>query len=196
MRYFEDRHMAVDKSLLGFIFSLIEESKNPFDLPYSDPLLKKMMLSEVPPLGGQQVIKNYLELLLINLMRSESEKNNSTAVFLLREQYDEIISDKVIEYMKAHIDGVISVDDICTELHYNRSYIYRQFKKTTENSIMSYFVKMKINKAKELLRNTDMSISDISSKLSFDNPNYFSKVFKKNTGYSPLNYRKIKLKSS
>ena len=47
---------------------------------------------------------------------------------------------------------------------------------------MSYFVKMKINKAKELLRNTDMSISDISSKLSFDNPNYFSKVFKKNTG--------------
>ena len=67
MRYFEDRHMAVDKSLLGFIFSLIEESKKTFDLPYSDPLLKKMKLSEVPPLGGQQVFKNYLELLLIKL---------------------------------------------------------------------------------------------------------------------------------
>ena len=98
-------------------------------------------------------------------MRSESEKNNSTAVFLLREQYDEIINDKVIEYMKAHIDGVISVDDICTELHYNRSYIYRQFKKTTGNSIMSYFVKMKINKAKYYLSKTSLNSTEIADLL-------------------------------
>jgi hypothetical protein len=68
IRYFEDRHMPVDKSLLRFIFAIIDESKRTFDLPYSDPELKKMKLLESPALGGQQLIKNYLELLLINLL--------------------------------------------------------------------------------------------------------------------------------
>ena len=109
-----------------------------------------------------------------------------------REQYDEIISDMAIAYMKSHIEEKLSVNDICKELHYNRSYIYRQFKKTTGSTIMSYFVKMKIKRAKELLRDTDMPIASISDLLSFDNPNYFSKVFKKTVGYTPSSYRKIK----
>ena len=192
MRYFEDKHMLLDKSLLGFVFSIIEESKRTFELPYSDPTLKKMKLNESPALGGQQMIKNYLELLLISLMRSETEKDDSTAIFLMREQYDELISDMVIEYMKKRIFDNISVDEVCATLHYNRSYIYRQFKKTTGMSMMTYFMKMKISKAKELLRENKKSIAEISDLLSFDNPNYFSKAFKKSVGYTPSTYRKIK----
>ena len=138
------------------------------------------------------MIKNYLELLLISLMRTEVEKENATAVFLVREQYDELISDMVIEYMKKRICEKLSMEEVCKELHYNRSYIYRQFKKTTGTSVMSYFMKMKINKAKGLLRENDMSIVEISAYLSFDNPNYFSKAFKKAVGYTPSTYRKIK----
>ena len=192
IRYFEDRHMAVDKSLLRFIFAIIDESKRTFDLPYSDPELKKMKLLENPALGGQQLIKNYLELLLINLMRSETEKNSSEAVFLPQEQFDELISDRVIEYMKEHVDERLSVADICSILHYNKSYIFRQFKKTTGSSLMAYFVKMKVQKAKEMLRETDLSVATISDKLSFDSPNYFSKTFKKITGYTPSTYRKMR----
>ena len=192
MRYFEDKHMLLDKSLLGFVFSIIEESKRTFELPYSDPTLKKMKLNESPALGGQQMIKNYLELLLISLMRSETEKDDSTAIFLMREQYDELISDMVIEYMKKRIFDNISVDEVCATLHYNRSYIYRQFKKTTGMSMMTYFMKMKISKAKELLRENKKSIAEISDLLSFDNPNYISKAFKKSVGYTPSTYRKIK----
>ena len=192
IRYFENKYMALDKRLLGFIFAIIEESKRTFDLPHSDPNLKKMELNSNPPLGGHQVIKNYLELLLIELMRSEAEKKSSSAVFLMQDQYDEVISDMLIKYMNDHIEEKISIDDMCTDLHYNRSYIYRQFKKTTGSSIMSYFNQMKIRRAKEFLRDTKMSISDISEKLSFDDANYFSKVFKKHVGYTPSTYRKIK----
>ena len=192
MRYFEEKHMPLEKSLVGFVFSIIEESKRTFDLPYFDPSLKKMRLNESPALGGQQMIKNYLELLLISLMRAESEKENSTAVFLVREQYYELISDMVIDYLKKHVCDAVTVDDVCTELHYNRSYIYRQFKKTTGMSIMACFMKLKISKAKELLRESKKSIAEISYTLSFDNPNYFSKAFKRSVGYTPSTYRKIK----
>ena len=194
MRYFEDKHMPLDKSLVGFVFSIIEESKRTFELPYSDPSLKKMKMKDKPALGGQQIIKNYLELLLINLMRSESEKKGSTAVFLMRDQYDELISDLVIEYMKSRLYERITVEDVCSALHYNRSYIYRQFKKTTGMSMMTYFMNMKITKAKELLRENKKSIAEISDILSFDSPNYFSKAFKKAVGYTPSTYRKIKRK--
>jgi AraC-like DNA-binding protein/quercetin dioxygenase-like cupin family protein len=192
IRYFEDRRMVVDKSLLRFIFAIIEESKRTFDLPYSDPTLKKMKLLENPALGGQQLIKNYLELLLINLMRNDAEKNSSDAVFLPQEQFDELISDKVIEYMKEHIREKLLVSDICRVLHYNKSYIFRQFKKTTGSSLMAYFIKMKIQEAKQMLRESDLSVSSISETLSFDNPNYFSKTFKKHTGYTPSTYRKMR----
>jgi AraC-like DNA-binding protein len=192
IRFFEDRHMAVDKSLLRFVFAILEESRKTFDLPYSDPGLKKMKLLETPTLGGQQLIKNYLELLLINLMRRETESESSRAVFLPREQFDEMISDRTIEYMREHIGERLSVEDLCATLHYNKSYIFRQFKKTTGSSPMAYFTRLKIQKAKQLLREGELSVAAISDSLAFDNANYFSKAFKKYTGYTPMTYRKMR----
>ena len=195
MHYFEKRHMAVDKAFLRFIFAIIEESRLTFDLPYSDPEIRRMKLLDSPALGGQQLIKNYLELLLISLMRNEAEHGESHAVFLPREQFDERISDRVIKYMQEHITERLSVDDVCAELHYNKSYVFRQFKKTTGSSLMAYFTRLKIQKAKEMLRETDISVSSISDQLSFDTPNYFSKTFKRLTSYTPSTYRKMRRKA-
>ena len=190
--FFENRRMRVSKNLLNFIFSIIDESKKNFDLPYSDPELKKMKLLPSPTLGGQQLIKNYLELLLINLMRDETEKDTSGAIFLPREQFDERISGQVTAYMMEHINERLTVSDICEALHYNKSYVFKQFKKTANCSMMAYFTKLKIERAKQLLRETNLSISHISETLSFDNANYFSKTFKKITGYTPSTYRKMR----
>ena len=138
------------------------------------------------------MIKNYLELLLINLMRKETENESSEAVFLPQEQFDELISDRIIEYMREHITERLSVEDLCSTLHYNKSYIFRQFKKTTGSSPMVYFTGLKIQRAKQMLREGDLSVSAISDALAFDNANYFSKTFKKYTGYTPMTYRKMR----
>ena len=192
MRFFEDRKMTVNKSLLPLVFAIIAESKQTFNLPYSDPSLRKMNLRADAALGGEQVLKNYLELFLIDLMREESKRESSDAVFLPLDKFDEIISDRVIEYMKEHLNERISVDDIIGILHYSKSYIFRQFKKTTGYSLMTYFIKLKINRAKRLLRETEMPISEIAESLAFDDSNYFSKTFKRMTGYTPTTYRKMR----
>lgn len=192
IHFFENRKMTLNKGLLRFIYAIIEESKKTFDIPPFAPELKKMQLLSSPTLGGQQLIKNYLELLLINLMRGESENNNPQAIFLSKDNYEEFISKHVIDYMREHIFENLNVQKICSTLHYNRSYIFKQFKKNTGSSIMAYFNEMKIEKAKELLRETDMSVASISETLSFESPNYFSKLFKKTTGHTPSTYRKIR----
>ena len=190
--FFEGKKMRLGKNLLRYIFAIIEESKNTFDLPYSDPQLKKMKLLPHPALGGRQVIKNYLEILLISLMRHENDHGGGKAVFLPREQFEEHVSDRVIEYMKEHIREWLEIEDICCALHYNKSYIFKQFKKATDCTVMSYFMKLKVEKAKEMLRETTLSIREISKYLSFGTSNYFSKTFKKITGYTPTTYRKMR----
>ena len=56
---------------------------------------------------------------------------------------------------------------------------------------MSYFTHLKIERAKRLLRESDLSVSRISELFAFDTPNYFTKTFKRLTGYTPLQYKKI-----
>ena len=191
VQFFENKKLHLEKNLLRFVYSIIDESKKTFDLPYSDPELKKLKLLSQPTLGGQQLIKNYLEILLINLMRSETEKENSEVFFLPQDRVGEQVSEQVIRFLKEHLDERLAISDVCDALNYNKSYIFQQFKRATNCSVMAYFTRLKIERAKRYLRETGLSVTQISDRLAFDTPNYFSKTFKRITGYTPLQYKKI-----
>ena len=192
VRFFDDRKIKIDRSNLSLIYSIIEESKNTFELSSLDPYQKKLELLPSPSLGGKQIIKNYLEILLINLIRSESKKNSSSDVFLFRDEFNERISGMVIEYMNENIGKKLSVTEICEAMHYSKSYLFKEFKNAVGYPMMTYFTKLKIDHAKRMLRETYMSVSEISEALAFDNPNYFSKTFKRMTGHTPSKYREIR----
>ena len=191
VRFFENKQLRLGKNLLRFVYAIIEESRKTFDLPFSDPELKKMKLLAQPTLGGQQMIKNYLEILLVNLMRSETEKEDSEVLFLSQEKVGEQVAEQVIRYLKQHLYERITIADVCGSLNYNKSYIFQQFKKATNCSVMAYFTRMKIERAKRMLRETSFSVTEISDRLAFDTPNYFSKTFRRITGYTPLQYKKF-----
>ena len=191
VRFFENKKLTLDTSLLRFVYALIEESKKTFHMHYSDPELKKMSLLDKPTLGGQQLVKNYLEILLVNLMRNETEKENAEVVFLPHEKLGEQVAKQVMAFLKEHIHERLEIADICLALNYNKSYIFEQFKKATGRSVMAYFIRLKTERAKRFLRETEMSVTQIADALAFDTPNYFSKTFKKITGYTPLQYKKI-----
>lgn len=192
MRFFEERRkMKLDKKLLRWIYAIIEESKNTFYLPFSDPAMKKLTLSKNPPAGGQQLIRNYLELLLIQLMRSESVRADSQIIFLPQEEFGAHIVSQAIDFMQKNIERRLTVADICSALNYNKSYLYKEFKSETGDSLLSYFTKLKIQRAKKLLRETPLTVAQIAEQLAFDTPNYFTKSFKKITGCTPLQYKKI-----
>ena len=195
IHFFEDRKVKLNKQHLKFIYMIIEESKKTFDLPYSDPDLKKMPLQKRPALGGQQVIKNLLEILLISIMREETEKKDANATFLFKEDFDGYVAKKIIAFLNERIYSTVCMDELCEKLNYNKSYLFRQFKATTGRTIMSYFTELKIEGAKKALRETDSTVAQIATAFAFDTPNYFSKTFKKITGYTPLQYKKIHRKN-
>ncbi len=194
MNFFEGRKVKLNKNFRSLIYRIAEEGKKTFNLPHFDPNLKKMELLPDPTLGGQQLIKNYLEILLISIMRAETENEQGQVVFL-REKEEESLTSRVIAYMKESLHKKLSVAEICEEVHYNKSYLFRTFKKDTGSTVMDYFIRLKIEQAKRYLRDGKMNITQIAEILAFDTPNYFTKTFRKVTGYTPLQYKKIYLSS-
>ena len=83
----------------------------------------------------------------------------------------------------------LCVQDIANELGLSRSKLYRKIKALTGNSANEIIRKTRLEKAKELLTKTDMTIGEICFKVGFASPSYFTKRFKEHTGVIPKEYR-------
>ncbi|NLM12829.1 MAG: response regulator [Epulopiscium sp.] len=79
-------------------------------------------------------------------------------------------------------DAELSAEKLCNYLHISTNYFSALFKKETKLNFTSYLTKVRIEKAKELLRNTDLKAFDIGNKVGYTEGHYFSYVFKKITG--------------
>ena len=190
MRFFEDRKLRPDKSFLRFLYGVIEEGKRTFDIPFSSPECKKMNLLATPTLGGEQIIKNYLELLLINLMRSLTETSGGNDTFLMEGEFHSKPVSEVLRLLEEHVEGILGIDEICATVGYSRAYIFKEFKKVTGKSVMAHYTALKMERAKQLLREREFSVKQIADRLGFDTANYFSKVFRAHTGQTPTAYQK------
>ena len=70
------------------------------------------------------------------------------------------------------------------------SWFLRNFKQVTMRSPMQYIFNIRINNSVSLLETTDYNVTEISAIVGYDNPLYFSRIFKKQKGLSPSEYRK------
>ena len=107
---------------------------------------------------------------------------------------DKIISKPVREmcrYMQENVKEQISLKDLATLVSLNQVYISNIFKKEMGISISTYFTNLKMDYAKELLRNTTMTVSMIAEEVGYQDARYFSKQFIRTVGIKPMDYRKF-----
>ncbi len=97
---------------------------------------------------------------------------------------------KVMEYIQNNIHEDISLVALGELVYFSPSYLSRIFKKSTGMNLKTYINEVRLNKAKELLKNQGMRIQDVSEALGFISPPYFTRFFKNETGTSPQEYRK------
>lgn len=97
---------------------------------------------------------------------------------------------RVIDFMKNQVSQKLTLDDFCQALHMSPASLNRLCRKHAKKSVMAQFRAIKCQKATELLRETSVSIQEISSKLGFKNSSHFAITFKKIYGISPLDWRK------
>ena len=100
---------------------------------------------------------------------------------------------KIMEYIHSDIRRKITLDDIGKLTFFSPIYCDSVFKRETGRSIIDYVIDRRIDEAKKLLLEGSMSLSQVSEAVGFADYNYFSRVFKKRSGYSPTAYRRITL---
>jgi len=99
------------------------------------------------------------------------------------------ILEKAIQFINEHYADDISLKEISNYLFISPYYLSHIFKKMTKKTITEYITSIRLEKAKELLTATDLPISQISTMTGYKDINYFSKVFKKQLGITPSEYR-------
>jgi AraC family transcriptional regulator len=94
-----------------------------------------------------------------------------------------------VDYMHDSACENVSLDMLSREANISKFHYTRLFKQLYRKTPNSYFAGIKISRAQQLLKKTEIPVSDISTILGFENPSHFSLKFKKNTGISPVDYR-------
>ena len=97
-----------------------------------------------------------------------------------------------MEYIKHHYNESVKIGDLADFIGVNRSYLTSSFKKTTGCSPQEFLVNLRMDKAKSLLKKTDLSINAVAGAVGYTDQLAFSKVFKKHCGKSPRMYREEK----
>lgn len=93
-------------------------------------------------------------------------------------------------YFNEHYNEEISVEEYAASRHMSINWFIRVFKQYTGTTPMQYVLSIRIANAQNSLEATDCNIAEISSMVGYDNPLYFSRIFKKQRGLSPSEYRK------
>lgn len=96
---------------------------------------------------------------------------------------------KIIQYIEQHYDQEITLASLARHVMMGENYVSALFKKKTGETLIHYLHRIRIEKAIEYLRTTDLPVNQIGQNVGFMNDNYFIKIFKRMTGTTPSQYR-------
>ena len=94
-----------------------------------------------------------------------------------------------IQYINTHYSEKITLDSLSRQVHLTQTYLSRIFREETGETITAYICRIRIDRGKDLLRHKALSVADIAQMVGFEDQSYFTRVFKKQVGCSPLQYR-------
>ncbi len=103
---------------------------------------------------------------------------------------------KMFNYIAEHISEKISLKDVAEYIHLSKEYTAYIFKRETGMTLSAYINEQKILISKKLILKENMTLTEISHHLNFVNYDYFSKTFKRYTGISPSEYKRLKVRTN
>lgn len=187
MQFFERKIVSLDNTQRALLAQVIKEAEAAFSNPMDDPTTMQLIRRETTPFGAEQLIVTNLEQLLISLIRNAATppKKQSSVT---RTQGQNEFMEGITSYMEANIARRLTLTDVCRDNLVGRSYLQKFFREHTGGGAMEYFGKLKIETAKEYIRNRSHNFTEISSLLGYNSIHYFSRHFKKVTGMTPTEY--------
>lgn len=192
--------LTVDFSNRPFISNYNRNLSGETHPPYSDDLIDRLP-SVIHVENTEEYLSVYKNLInltdnnspaakelvkeLIYMLNAEICKNN-----YLRMKPKESMSEKVLAYMRKNLQKNIALEDLSDLVHLEKSYFTRQFKKSTGKTPINALIEMRMEKACDLIANTDIKITQIAQMCGYNNTSFFISQYKRKFGVTPENHRK------
>ncbi len=139
-----------------------------------------------PPLTGephdnkQNLINELLHLIITDALRDKSHVHEPKPLDAIEQAY---------KYMNRHFKEAITLDNIADHVHLNKNYLLRSFKKRYGITPIKFLIGVRMDNAKMLLSETDLSVSEIAERCGYNNAAFFCSTFKKLYSITPNQYR-------
>ena len=190
MSFFENRLESLGDSARALLATVVKEAEGAFTTPLGDPQTLELHRREGAPFGAEELIGLCLEQLLVRLYRrgGRAVPGEEKPTSLIREHSQQEFIDRVTKYLEANLSRKLTLADICRDNLIGRSYLQKMFREKTGGGAMEYFGSLKIEAAKEKIREGSHNFTEIASMLGYTSIHYFSRHFKKVTGMTPSEY--------
>lgn len=140
--------------------------------------------------GYQELLEMYLRQIFLLIQRTRQESRPTINTYLQKEM------EHAQQYFQEHYNEDIQIKDYAKSRSMSVSWFLRNFKEFVGQPPAQYLLMLRMNNAIRLLETTDYNVTEISAIIGYDNPLYFSRLFKKRKGVSPSEYRKLLQKKS
>mgnify|MGYP000963226022 FL=1 len=193
---------------LGYVFKKYQDEQNQlnhigkmFD-QIKNPVIKDKFNIQVPFLNifseiingknyADLMIKTYLHQIVVLAYRNFFESWEKEYTHQSGQQKSKQVVYEIINHIDTHLYDINDLSEIAAELGYSYSYLSRVFSLETGLSIQDYYQKKRFERALDLLKNSDLSITRIAEDLHYQSIHSFSKAFRKNFGFPPTVYQEL-----
>ena len=127
----------------------------------------------------------YLRQIFLLIQRTRQESSPTISTYLQKEM------EHAQQYFQEHYNEDIQIKDYAKARSMSVSWFLRNFKEFVGKPPAQYLLTLRMNNAVSLLETTDYNVTEISAIIGYDNPLYFSRLFKRHKGVSPSEYRKL-----
>ena len=191
IKSFEDQLMSVQDTEKELMAQIIVEARNTFSGRLDDPYQEELIFNSEPlTFGSAQLISHYLEQLMIHLYRryfSYSLPVRSSR-FLAEASSGNDTYNRIVRYMEEQLGERMTIDRICRDNLVGRSQLQKLFRDTKGCGVIEFFSMMKIDTAKQMIRDNQLNFTQIADRLGYNSIHYFSRQFKQITTMTPSEY--------
>lgn len=190
--FFNGKVLQVNEAERLLLAQIIQEARHAFAGRMDDPYQEELVRNENPQFAGEQLIRLYLEQLLIQLIRRNMVRTlpavSTTHVKSMKQKADGALFAQIEEYMESHICETLTIEQLCRSNSIGRSQLQKLFRSRSGYGTIEYFSRMKIDLAKQMIREDQYNFTQIADAIGFSSVHYFSRQFKKITGMTPSEY--------
>ena len=169
-----------------------------YNIPMDDPIfysgasstysyLFKEMVHELQncKTGYEDLLAMYLRQIFLLVQRTRQEERPTVSTYIQEEM------EFARRYFNEHYNEPISIQEYAESRNMSVCYFQRNFKQIVKHTPMQYLLTIRVNNAASLLETTDYSMAEIAAIVGYEDPLYFSRLFRKIKGVSPRDYRNL-----